>query len=82
MEIFDEVKSNLFKAIEQIINTTYEKGEISQKEVQDILKKYNCNYPSIETRILSKDEDIRKNLYILQEDNKIPRHYTLSINAI
>ncbi|WAM33876.1 WYL domain-containing protein [Caldicellulosiruptor morganii] len=80
MEIFNEVKSTFYKALEEIINTAYKNGKISQKEIQEILKKYNCNFPSLEKKVLATDNQESRNLYLLKkiDDSK---EYALRINA-
>lgn len=80
MEVFSDIKSNFYRALEEIINTTYKNGEISQKEVQEILKKYNCNFPSVEKKILNRYEDEDKNLNILKKDDS-DRKYILNLNS-
>lgn len=76
MEVFSEVKSTFYKAIEEIINTAYENKKISQREVQNILRKYNCNFPVLEKKVLDKNEDENKNLYLLEKID----HNFLSLN--
>ncbi|WP_271629059.1 WYL domain-containing protein [Caldicellulosiruptor sp. DIB 104C] len=79
MEIFSSIKSTFYKALEEIINTAYENGGITQRGVQEILQKYNCNFPSLERRVLDKNEEENKNLYLLKkEDDSL---LTLRIDA-
>jgi len=79
MEIFSNIKSTFYKALEEIINTAYKNGGITRRGVQEILQKYNCNFPSLERRVLDKNEEENKNLYLLKrEDDSL---LTLRIDA-
>jgi predicted DNA-binding transcriptional regulator YafY len=79
MEIFLEAKSTFYKALEEIINNAYDKGTILQKEIYDILTRYNCNFPVIEDRLFAKNAQYQKNIYVLkQQDNKT---YSLRIDS-
>ncbi|ABP65677.1 hypothetical protein Csac_0013 [Caldicellulosiruptor saccharolyticus DSM 8903] len=80
MEIFSEVKSTFYKALEEIINKTYENGKILQRDIQEILKRYNCNFPSLEKRVLDRNEEENKNLYLLKREDD-SQQLTLRINA-
>jgi len=79
MEVFLELKSTFYKALEEIINIAYKKGEISQKEIYDILTKHNCNFPELEKRLFAKNKRYQKNIYVLKkQDEKV---YSLRINS-
>lgn len=80
MEIFSSIKSTFYKALEDIINTAYENGGITQRGVQEILQKYNCNFPSLERRVLDKNEEENKNLYLLKREDD-SQQLTLRIDA-
>ncbi|MEZ0537850.1 WYL domain-containing protein [Caldicellulosiruptoraceae bacterium PP1] len=69
MNLFVEYKSNMFKAICEIINTAYfsEDKKISKKTISKILNKYKIYNKKYLEMILNKSKDIDQNLYILEE---------------
>ncbi|ADQ08286.1 conserved hypothetical protein [Caldicellulosiruptor hydrothermalis 108] len=79
MEIFLEAKSTFYKALEEIINRAYEKGTISQKEIYDVLTKYNCNFPVIEDRVFARNGSYQKNIYVLKRHDS--KTYRLRIDT-